>query len=302
VALNKIGPSRYTLPLFLIDGRYESLRRQMNVYGFRKDPEKKWWSRKGDLFHRDRPEDLEKVRPRPRDMVKTRPSRSKAASEANSLHTCRSTGTQTSGGPKRRSESPVSIEKISEKKSPSTSAHSFASLPEGWTTIGYPSDGRLCYRNENTGRTSWTVPGSQIFSSPKNKRESTVSSDNPWVHVKGSMVAEAEGEKRKLTKSSSPRSEAVAKSTRIRMCTTSSNPISGAADKPTDSSSSDSISLRSKGSVIHTEFPALLHRFIDECAVTHPDIVEWNNTFTGFNVEIHHPQLPNLLLKYFRRT
>ena len=141
-----------------------------------------------------------------------------------------------------------------------------------------------------------------MFSSPKNKRESTVSSDNPWVHVKGSMVAEAEGEKRKLTKSSSPRSEAVAKSTRIRMCTTSSNPISGAADKPTDSSSSDSISLRSKGSVIHTEFPALLHRFIDECAVTHPDIVEWNNTFTGFNVEIHHPQLPNLLLKYFRRT
>ena len=40
----------------------------------------------------------------------------------------------------------------------STSAHAFASLPEGWTTACDPRDGRLYYWNSNTGQTSWTHP------------------------------------------------------------------------------------------------------------------------------------------------
>ena len=48
-------------------------------------------------------------------------------------------------------------------------------------------------------------------------------------------------------------------------------------------------------------FPTLLHQFISDCSKTNPDIVQWNTDHTAFNVEIHHPGLPALLLKYFQR-
>ena len=48
-------------------------------------------------------------------------------------------------------------------------------------------------------------------------------------------------------------------------------------------------------------FPALLHRFITICAISNPDIVQWNRSHTAFNVEIHHPELPELLHTYFQR-
>jgi hypothetical protein len=48
-------------------------------------------------------------------------------------------------------------------------------------------------------------------------------------------------------------------------------------------------------------FPSLLHTFISDCAVSNPDIVQWNTDHTAFNVEIHHPDLPALLLQYFQR-
>jgi hypothetical protein len=51
----------------------------------------------------------------------------------------------------------------------------------------------------------------------------------------------------------------------------------------------------------HGTFPALLHKFICECSVSHPDVVRWNLNRTAFNVEIHHPTLPKLLSKYFQR-
>lgn len=48
-------------------------------------------------------------------------------------------------------------------------------------------------------------------------------------------------------------------------------------------------------------FPTLLHQFISDCSKSNPDIVQWNTNHTAFNVEIHHPGLPALLLKYFQR-
>lgn len=58
---------------------------------------------------------------------------------------------------------------------------------------------------------------------------------------------------------------------------------------------------RSRSRMPHGTFPELLHKFICECSVSHPDVVSWNSNRTAFNVEIHHPTLPNLLSKYFQR-
>lgn len=51
----------------------------------------------------------------------------------------------------------------------------------------------------------------------------------------------------------------------------------------------------------HGAFPELLHKFICECSVSHPDVVCWNANRTAFNVQIHHPTLPKLLPRYFQR-
>lgn len=73
----------------MADGNYASLRRQLNLYGFVKD--NGFWRRKktsaGDLFHRDRPQDVEKIKPRPK---QTRPRKKKkdppAVSDPSALH------------------------------------------------------------------------------------------------------------------------------------------------------------------------------------------------------------------------
>jgi hypothetical protein len=66
----------------------------------------------------------------------------------------------------------------------------------------------------------------------------------------------------------------------------------------------DSTTSTKKKPLIRTlqgPFPELLHKFICECSVSHPDVVKWNSNRTAFNVEIHHPTLPKLLSKYFQR-
>ena len=73
----------------MADGNYASLRRQLNVYGFVKD--KGFWRRiktsAGGLFHRDRPQDVEKIKPRPkqRGLRKTKKD-PPAASDSSALH------------------------------------------------------------------------------------------------------------------------------------------------------------------------------------------------------------------------
>ena len=60
----------------MADGDYDALLRQMNMFGFLKD--NGFWRRKtttaGNLFHRDRPQDIEKIKPRPN---RTRPRKEK---------------------------------------------------------------------------------------------------------------------------------------------------------------------------------------------------------------------------------
>lgn len=54
-----------TLPTFFRHGRFQSLVRQLNFYSFRKvNRERHIWVYKHDLFHRDRPDDLNLVRRR----------------------------------------------------------------------------------------------------------------------------------------------------------------------------------------------------------------------------------------------
>lgn len=58
---------------------------------------------------------------------------------------------------------------------------------------------------------------------------------------------------------------------------------------------------KSRNRIPHGTFPELLHQFVCECSLSNPDVVRWNSNRTAFNVEVHHPALPNLLSKYFQR-
>lgn len=208
------------LPLLiaLTDGRYESLRRQLNAYGFRKVSAEKSWSRQDDIFHRDRPQDLVNVRPRRRES-KPRLSRSQKAIKA----------------------------KLLAKSSKPTPATSFP----GRKNVG--SQSSSCQKKssvsiERMSSSSYGRPKSPIPS------EESITQASECIHARGVEASEEEY----IGKESS------------------------------------------KGSLL--EFPEMLHRFIEDCSATHPDVAVWNSTHTAFNVEMHHPLLRGLLLRYFRRT
>ena len=94
--------------LFRTDGNYASLRRQLNIYGFlKRQSSNGMWGRKGGLFHRDRPQDLEKIKPRPRADAVLRKS---------------SISNKTNGSPSSISSNSSTSRRSAKKKSPAAAS------------------------------------------------------------------------------------------------------------------------------------------------------------------------------------
>lgn len=98
-------------------------------------------------------------------------------------------------------------------------------------------------------------------------------------------------------------------SAKATLCSTMNSPSSEADEQSTrknsSSPSSDTELVRSNREAVKrgpvAGFPALLHQLIEYGSVMYPDMVAWNITGTSFKIEMHHPHLGGLLLKYFRR-
>jgi hypothetical protein len=216
------------MPYHIKDSVYQSLRRQMNMYGFhlldkvdKRSRHTNWWCRSGGYFCRDNPQ-LHKIRPR------RRPERNKNIFTSEELEQFELIADEL--------DEPNNIKTRRKAKSKSLAA----------TKI--KMEKRTKEKSSDIPKTAITVERSvgQNVSTTSYKKDTTTHS----------VVVDF----------------------------------------------SDDNSYRKLSPTISQQFPALLHQFISDCSVLHPDIVQWNPDHTAFNVEIHHPGLQALLMKYFQRT
>ena len=240
-----------------IDSVYQSLRRQMNMYGFHltDNPEitkslrhSNWWCREGGHFSRENPQ-LSKIRPR------RRPER-----------TIPVFGTTTSKRPADKREIKTVNKDVKETSSRPSSTTATGKRRVQLYVKGNPSTSvKIADLNIKQSATH----ENQTIADPAVSK--TIASDVPDVT------------------SNVPAKIPAAK-----------NLVNFDHSHDMDDSYFYSGSTK-RAPTLSQSFPKLLHQFISDCAISNPDIVQWNTNHTAFNVEIHHPGLPALLLKYFQR-
>jgi hypothetical protein len=251
-----------TLSLFYLkDSVYQSLRRQMNMYGFHLTDNaaitknlrhSNWWCRDGGYFCRDNPQ-LQKIRPR------RRPERSTSIVIAPTI-----------------SQRPAEKRAI---KTVNKDVKETSSRPSSSTQTG-----KRRVQLYVKGNPSFTGKIAELNRKYPPTRENQPTAD-PAVAVKASDLSNE-------TSNAS-----------VKVPATSTKSDEDFFDHPNTKYDIFGDNTRKRFSAtLSQSFPKLLHEFISDCAISNPDIVQWNTNHTAFNVEIHHPELPALLLKYFQRT